>query len=318
MSTVIDAESYPADAPAVEPERERWYDRWLRPFRGHGPKVVVLAGIILFVAIFFAPDIFISIHSGEVGVLFLRFAGGTQTDRVLGEGMKVIPPWDKIFVYNARVQEQKHTMEVLTKEGLKVKVDLSIRYQPEIELVGLLHQQVGPDYAEKVVVPEVESALRTAMSGLLMQDVYSSQRAIVQQVINDSSDRISQKYIRLDEIVLREITLPEVVQKEVENKMAQAEVAESYQYRLEIARQEAARREIEANGLRTAQTILNQSLTPNILRWEGIEATRDFAKSPSTKTIIMGSRADGLPLILGDQTATPAAPAPPAAGARPK
>jgi regulator of protease activity HflC (stomatin/prohibitin superfamily) len=191
---------------------------------------------------------------------------------------------------------------------MKVKVDISIRYQPEMELVGLLHQQVGPDYAAKVVIPEVEQALRTAMSGLPMREVYGSQRAIVQQVVNDSSDRISQKYIRLDEIVLREITLPDKVRAEIDDKMVQKEIAESYEFRLQIAHQEADRRKIEADGLKQYQDILASSLTPNVLKWHGIEATRELAKSPNSKTIIIGSKSDGLPMILGDGATTGAGP----------
>lgn len=308
MSTVIDAETIPPD-PAVPREevRTRWYDRFIAPLHDHATKLVILGGILVFVVIYFAPDIFISIRSGEVGVLYLRFAGGTQTDRVLGEGMKIIPPWDKIFVYNVRVQEVKHTMDVLTNEGLTVTVDLSVRYRPEIELVGLLHQQVGPDYRDKIVIPEVEASVRTVMGSIAMRDAYTSQRALVQQVINDSLEHIALKFVRVDEIVLREITLPAKVRQQVEEKMADQEIAEAYRYRIDAARQEAARRQIEANGLKVYQDILSTSLTPNILRWEGIEATRELAKSPNTKTIILGSRAEGLPLILGDG-ATAAAP----------
>ncbi len=196
------------DHVAAEPESPSRFRRASGWAHGQANKVVVFTGILLFLVIYFAPDIFYSIRSGEVGVLYLRFAGGTQTDRVLGEGMKIIPPWDKLFIYNVRVQEVKHSMDVLTSEGLKVKLDLSIRYHPELEMVGLLHQQVGPDYADKIVIPEVESSLRTAMAGTSLHDVYGSERGLVQTIINDSIEHISQKFVRLDEIVLRQVELP--------------------------------------------------------------------------------------------------------------
>jgi len=287
-----------ADGQAAEPVQSRLAraSHWAH---GQANKVVVITGILLFVIIYFAPDIFYSIKSGEVGVLYLRFAGGTQTDRVLGEGMKIIPPWDKLFIYNIRVQEVKHSMDVLTSEGLNVKLDLSIRYNPEVEMVGLLHQKVGPDYAEKIVVPEVESSLRTAMAGMSLHDVYGSERGIVQTIINDSIEHISQKFVHLDEIVLRQVELPDSIKKTIEQKMAQKELAESYEFRLEVERQEAARRQIEAYGLAQYNSILNDSLTPNVLKWEGIQATKELAKSPNSKTIIIGNTANGLPLILG-------------------
>src|SRR5579871_3048486 len=175
MTTVIDVDSRPTgDDPfegaddSFDAPRRCWYHRILSPIREHTTAFVIFGG--------------------EVGVLYLRFAGGTQTDRVLGEGMKVIAPWDRLFIYNVRVQEVKHEMNAITDEGLKVKLDLSIRYHPEVELVGLLQQQVGPNYRDQIVIPEVESAVRTLVGASSMTQVYTLQRSVMQTVINDSLD----------------------------------------------------------------------------------------------------------------------------------
>ena len=50
-----------------------------------------------------------------------------------------------------------------------------------------------------------------------------------------------------------------------------------------------------------ANRLLAASLTPNILRDKGIEATLLLAESPNTKIIVVGGGEDGLPLILGNQ-----------------
>jgi prohibitin 1 len=277
-----------------------WFGRALRLGQDNINRLMVFAGILLLIAIYFAPQIFITVQSGEVGVRYLRFAGGTQTDRVLGEGMKIVLPWDKLFIYNVRVQERKHAMDVLTNEGMTVTLDLSIRYHPEIELVGLLHQQVGPDYADKIVIPEVESALRTAMGGISMRQVYGSERALLQTILNDALEHVAQKFIRVDGIVLRKVTLPQKVTIAVEDKIVQKELVESYEFRLDLANKEAERQRIEANGLKVYHDILSTSLNENILRWQGIEATKELAKSPNAKTVIVGDK-NGLPLILGEK-----------------
>ena len=46
---------------------------------------------------------------------------------------------------------------------------------------------------------------------------------------------------------------------------------------------------------------MNASLSANILRDKGIEATLELAKSPNSKVVIIGSGDEGLPLILGDK-----------------
>jgi regulator of protease activity HflC (stomatin/prohibitin superfamily) len=267
--------------------------------RSQTPAVLLLLFILAFTVLYLSPDIFVSIHSGQVGVMYLRFFGGTQTDRVLGEGLKIIPPWDRLFIYNVRVQEQRHEMAVLTKEGLAVHLLLSIRYHPETEMVGMLHQRVGPGYRDKIVIPEVEAALRTIMGEFTMPQVYGSERGLVQKVINDSLEHVSQKFVKVDGIVLRAVELPAKVQQAIEEKMTQQELAEAYQYKLDRESKEAQRLEIEAQGRKKYNDIVNSSLTPALLKWRAIEATKDLATSPNAKTIVIGNTSNGLPVMLG-------------------
>lgn len=299
MAEVADARVYDDNGMDGEPA-ERWYHRAAHAGRVSASRLLLILVVVAFIVLYFWKDVFITVHSGEVGVLYLRFQGGTQTDRVLGEGLKIIAPWDKLFIYDVRVQERKHQMDVLTNEGLTVNLSLSIRYHPEALLAGLLQDKVGPDYCDKIVIPEVESALRTTMGNYSMRDVYGSQRGLVQQAINESLEKVQQQYVTVDEVVLREVELPPDVRQNIEQKISQKELAESYEYRLEVARQEAARQQVEANGLKAYNDTLNSSLTPNVLKWEGIEATKELAKSPNAKTVIMGSQgSSGLPLLLG-------------------
>jgi regulator of protease activity HflC (stomatin/prohibitin superfamily) len=62
--------------------------------------------------------------------------------------------------------------------------------------------------------------------------------------------------------------------------------------------QEAERKRIEAEGIQQFQKIVTQSITPQLLRWKGVEATETLAKSENTKIIIIGGGADGLPIML--------------------
>lgn len=291
----FDAEYVPEDA------AERWSGRVARASRFSGIRLLLILAVASLVAIYYWKDVFITIHSGEVGVLYLRFGGGTQTDRVLGEGMKIIAPWDKLFIYDLRVQETKHTMKVLTSEGLAVTLNLSIRCHPELDLVGLLQKNIGPDYRNKIVIPEVESALRVTLGNFLMRDVYGSQHALIQQAINSSLEKVQQDFVKIDQVVLREVMLPDEVRTEIEHKMAQKEILESYEYRGAIAKLEGQRRQDEANGIKAYNDTINSSLTPSILKWAGIEATRELAKSPNAKTIVIGTGPNGLPLILGGE-----------------
>ncbi|MEE8149159.1 MAG: prohibitin family protein, partial [candidate division Zixibacteria bacterium] len=54
-----------------------------------------------------------------------------------------------------------------------------------------------------------------------------------------------------------------------------------------------------AQGIADFQKIVSAGITQSLLKWKGIEATLEIAKSNNTKVVIIGSGKDGLPIILG-------------------
>ena len=66
-------------------------------------------------------------------------------------------------------------------------------------------------------------------------------------------------------------------------------------------RQEADRKRIEAQGVADFQKIVSQGISEQLLKWKGIEATMEIARSQNAKVVDIGAGKDGLPLILGGQ-----------------
>ena len=76
-------------------------------------------------------------------------------------------------------------------------------------------------------------------------------------------------------------------------------------------KQEAKRKKIEAEGISSFQRIVTEGTNENLLKWKGIEATKELALSNNSKVVIIGSGREGLPVILGGDTAEPAPRLPP-------
>jgi regulator of protease activity HflC (stomatin/prohibitin superfamily) len=100
-------------------------------------------------------------------------------------------------------------------------------------------------------------------------------------------------------LLIRSINLPTQIQQAIESKLTQEQEFLAYQFKLEREKSEAERRRIAAEGESRANEIINNSLTTNLLKMRGIEATAALANSPNTKVIVVGSGKDGLPIILG-------------------
>lgn len=249
--------------------------------------------------LFFFDRIVISVYPGELGVLWRRLGSGTVLDRVYGEGLHTILPFNQMYKYNVRKQQIRDSIDVLTLDGLTVKVNYSARYYLDKDTLPLLHQSVGPDYVNVVVLPEVRSVIRTQFGQYTPEDIYTSQKAIQVLVSERSKVRLSSRFVTLDDVPIESLTLPKSISTAIESKLEQQQLERGYVYRLSIAQKEAERLGIESEGIQRYNDTVNRSLTPSILKWQGIQATEALAKSPNAKTVVIGAGETGLPLILG-------------------
>jgi regulator of protease activity HflC (stomatin/prohibitin superfamily) len=203
--------------------------------------------------------------------------------------------------YEVRQQEKLERMAVLSSNGLEISLEVSIWYQPRLDKMALLHQQKGVDYAERVVAPAIRSATRSVIGRYTPEEIYSTKRDAIQKEIQIETKKILDgQFIQLNECLVRDITLPPTIKTAIENKLKQEQESLEYEFKLEKAKKEAERQQIDAEGKANANRILNASLTEKILQEKGINATLELAKSPNSKVVIIGDK-DGMPLILGNQ-----------------
>jgi prohibitin 1 len=269
--------------------------RWIGP---RLTAVLLMLLIVTLVALLLWRRVFISIEPGDAGVLY-RFFTGTATEHVYREGLHVIPPWDTMVHYETRSQVVMHSFDVLSVRGLPVHMELAIRYQPDVPQLGLLHQRIGPEYAQRVVVPQTESVLRRELSRFSAKQIYTNEGGLLGAALLLARDELGRNFVDADDIVIRSIRLPDKVRVAIESKLQQRQVLASYDFRLQAAAEEADRKRTEGLGIRDYQATIGAALTPNLLRHEGIRASESLATSDNTKVIVIGAEDGGLPLVPG-------------------
>lgn len=260
--------------------------------------IVVLA--IVFVIIFWS-RMTITIEAGHAGVLFRTFMGGIDTEKTYGEGFHFMAPWNKMVVYETRQQEIAEDMNVLSSNGLEIKVDVSAWYQPSYERIGYLHANIGKDYLRRVVIPALRGSARSVIGRYTPEQIYSTKRDVIQdEIYDEAKNLLDEKYVDLNQVLIRSIVLPPTIKSAIEGKLKQEQESLEYEFKIEKAQKEAERQRIDAEGKANANRILNASLTDKILLEKGIIATLKLAESPNTKVVVIGNNENGLPIILGD------------------
>lgn len=279
----------------------------LRRYRTH----LVTTGIVfVLLLVFLWPRIFVSVHPGELAVLYSRLFGGTVLDRTYQEGLHFIPPWNILFVYDVRIQEDTQFIEVLTRDGLTVTVQASLRYQIVRDRLPVLHQQIGPDYKRKIILPIMTSAVRQTIGSYRPDALYSTAREELQdKMLVDATEEMGRIPILIHGFVVKEIILPDLLRDSIVDKLVAEQQYLRYHFLLLEAKEEAKRKAIQGQAIRYYQSLVNENMTENFLRYEGIQATARLAASENAKVVVVGSGKDGLPIILNTQD-TPRLPDP--------
>jgi regulator of protease activity HflC (stomatin/prohibitin superfamily) len=242
-----------------------------------------------------------TVESGNRGIVFKPLGGGTSKE-LLGEGMHFIPLWNHVIQYDTRVHEMKEQLVVLSSNGLSIRVDASLRFRPKTEELYELQTQIGQNYAEKLVAPVVRSEARKVFGRYQPEEIYSTKREeIERQIYDEVLKALEGKHVIVEAILVRDVELPEAIKNAISDKLGEEQRAQKMRFTLDRERQEAQRKQIEAEGIAKYQSIVRQGLTPEYLQYKGIEATSHLAESSNAKVVIVGSGKSGLPIILGDR-----------------
>jgi len=342
---------YPDIDDLSPPPRKR---RWWRLIGRHLPGLSVLVLMAMLATVVLWPYMIITVPSGRVGVLWKRFNGvdlycfcwvgrGTvlAPSELREEGLHLIWPWDKLFLYDLRLQSSTQTYNAISKDGVSVTAQISVRYQLLHNSVAVLHKFIGPGFLDSVLSPEIGSQARQVISQYTAQEVYTSREQIQKEIRENAQKSLGanldklvqpeameqpdpkhyndflQSSIQILDTLVLSIELPPDIVDAINRQTEQYYMIQEYKFRVQREAEESKRKQIEADGIAAFQKTVSQGISESYLRWRGIEATLQLALSPNSKIVVIGSGKDGLPIILGnvDTPATSAAPPQPGAGA---
>ncbi len=261
----------------------------------HMRKTILGGGGVLFIILLAATGMVI-IPAGHVGVVDVF---GKVQATSLESGLRAKLPWARIIMMNIQLQELKETAEVPAKNGLNLRMDISVWYRLNPATAPKVYRELSVNYAITVVGPLMRSELRAVTALFEPMFLYTSSRTLVaSSIIEAAAPILLEKGVTIEKVLLREVTPPNEVRKAIEQVTAAENEARRMEFVIAKETQEAERKRIEAKGISDFQKIVMRDITEGLLRWKGIEATAKLAESANAKMVIIGSGKDGLPVIL--------------------
>ena len=261
--------------------------------RGIGMLILLVVGFIV------ASSATSCVKTGHVGVVSVF---GRVTGTALSEGIHIVNPLSTVTELSIKTQEIKERANVPSKEGLIMGLEASILYHLDPAHAAAVYQQVGPTFAEVLLIPNFRSAIRAITAGNTAASLYSDGREqIALQILEDVRRQVAPRGIVVENVLLRDLQLPESLKHAIEAKQQAQQEAQRMEFVLQREKQEAERKRVEAAGIKDFQDIVSQGISDKLLQWKGIEATLELVKSQNSKVIVVGNSKNGLPLLYSGE-----------------
>ncbi len=281
------------------------------------PRALTMASAVFGVLALIASG-FTQIGAGQVGVATLF---GAVDQQPLSQGLHLINPLKSVTQMSTRTETVNvhagpggkevaagESVDAISSDGMRMPLDVTVYYRLVEADAPWVFQHLGPDFAQKIVIPATRTAVREGLAKFSAQEAYSSKRTdlttamqdILRQHLRALLDDYSFKGqgVVLQQVLLRNIGIPDQVRDAIEKKLSAEQQALAMQFVLQKETQEAERKRIEARGIADFQKIVTEGISDKLLAWKGIEATLEVSKSPNAKVVVIGNGKNGLPLIF--------------------
>ncbi len=242
-------------------------------------------GILLVVVLFLASSI-VTVPVGERMVVYNLLTRGFRTPVVPGYGF-VLPVINERILYDVRTQvytmsgvvqegnvPRADSIEVLSSDGLKMDLDITVQFRLDDQQINDLHADIGPEYIDKIIRPTVREAIRIEFARHEATEAFSTKREEIERSLEQRMLAALEKYyIVLQEVQIRNIELPPMVASAIEDKKKAQQEAERMEYILERAEKEKEEKIIRAEAEAAEIEIINEQLemSPNYLNWLAID-----------------------------------------------
>jgi regulator of protease activity HflC (stomatin/prohibitin superfamily) len=212
------------------------------------------------------------VESSERGVVRTVRAGGVRPDPLAPGLHWILPVVEQVVTYS--ISNQTYTMSAVigegqvqnddsirarTKDGQEVIIDASVIYQADPAKVVQLHIVWQNRYEDGFVRPEARGIIRDAISQYGVEEVVSTKRAEIIQIISDGLvASLAANNLRLVDFVLRDIHFSEGYAQAVEQKQIAEQQAQQAALTVEQKKQEAEQARQVAQGQADAAVIAAQ------------------------------------------------------------
>jgi regulator of protease activity HflC (stomatin/prohibitin superfamily) len=282
------------------------------PFGAKTALLSFLIGLVGFVVWIFCLGLVI-VPPGTVGV---QTNFGQVQETTLPPGLHWVPPF-MAQVTNMDTRVQPHPMKEIdaaSREYQEVRITGMLNYHIDPAYASQLFQQVGPDFADKVIDPALNDFVKTVTPEYSVTEILNKRDEIRSRAMDALGSNLARYHIIVDDIYIANIAFSDEYQAAIEQKQVAAQQVQTEQQvllqkqiqaqqQVAAARGQADSQVVIAKGVADANTLIAQSLNDKVLQYLLIQKLGDKIQViflPTGQSFILDPRQ-----LLSGPTTTP-------------
>lgn len=235
------------------------------------------------------------IRPGEVGV---KQRLGKLKGEPVNEGIKFFNPFTTTYLrVPVRTTNVEQVLLLPSKEGLTITAEVSVLYHIERDMAPVVIEEIGKDFERNVLINTLRSAAANISAEYFAKDMHSLKRNEIEVSIKEKMNKVlREKGFEIEAVLMKSINLPQRLSSAIEDKLRAEQQFQEMEFVVQRELREADRKRAEAEGIRDAQAIINEGLSPILIQYQSIQAFRELSKSNNAKIIITDGNA---PIMVG-------------------
>lgn len=218
----------------------------------------IAAGAAALVILLLVSSSLHNVDAGERAVVF--HSNGSLTTLQPGKFQFVAPLINTVTIYNVQSQLYKESAEGISKDIQVVTTQVAVLYHPDAGQIPTIHQTLGPDYADRIVPPSVQDAVKSAVSYWNAEELTAGTRELVK---HDIASRITTdlvaKHLIVDQVSITDFDFSKEFNAATEAKVVAQQRALEAKNKLEQSKYEANQTIIQATAQAEAARLLSES-----------------------------------------------------------
>jgi regulator of protease activity HflC (stomatin/prohibitin superfamily) len=231
-------------------------------------RVMVIAGVILFILIFFRP--WVQVGAGQRGIV-LNF--GAVKKQVLDEGLHFrIPVMQEIVLMDVKVQKAETDAAAASADLQDVTSRVALNYHVVPDQANVVYQKIGVQFKERIIDPAILEVVKAVTAKYTAEELITKRPAVSEAMRRNLMDRLIVNNIAVDAFSIVTFSFSKVFTEAIESKQTAEQLALKAKRDLDRIKIEAEQKITTARAEAESLRLQRANISPDLIELRKIEA----------------------------------------------